>query len=104
VDSTDNLGQKFTESHRIELKAKGNSSKITDILKKIDGVKSVDGGAGAAVSAAGFTIEVEKDKDIRAEVARRIVEGGFDLLELRYKSMSLEDVFLRLVTEEEGER
>ena len=104
VDSTDNLGHKFTESHRIELKATGNPAKITDMLKKIDGVKGVDGGAGAEVSAAGFTIEVEKDKDIRAEVARRIVEGGFDLLELRYKSMSLEDVFLRLVTEEEGER
>ena len=28
--------------------------------------------------------------------------GGFGLLEMRTRSLSLEDVFLRLVTEEEG--
>jgi ABC-2 type transport system ATP-binding protein len=96
VDKTENLGQKFTESHKIELKATGDAKKIADSIGRIDGVQSVDR------SGAGFTVEVEKDKDIRAQIARKVVEDGFDLLELRYKSMSLEDVFLRLVTEEEG--
>jgi ABC-2 type transport system ATP-binding protein len=96
VDKTENLGQKFAESHKIELKAKGDAKKIADAIGRIDGVQSVDR------SGPGFTVEVEKDKDLRAQIARKVVEGGFDLLELRYKSMSLEDVFLRLVTEEEG--
>jgi ABC-2 type transport system ATP-binding protein len=96
VDKTENLGQKFAESHKIELKAAGDAKKIADSIGRIDGVQSVDR------SGAGFTIEVQKDKDIRAQIARKVVEDGFDLLELRYKSMSLEDVFLRLVTEEEG--
>jgi ABC-2 type transport system ATP-binding protein len=96
VDKTENLGQKFTESNRIELKAQGDGRKIADAIGKIDGVKSVDRSGTA------YTVEIEKDKDVRAQIARKVVEGGFDLLELRYKSMSLEDVFLRLVTEEEG--
>jgi ABC-2 type transport system ATP-binding protein len=96
VDRTENLGQKFAESHKIELKAHGDAKKIADAIGRIDGVQSVDRSGG------GFTIEIQKDKDLRAQIARKVVEGGFDLLELRYKSMSLEDVFLRLVTEEEG--
>jgi len=47
-------------------------------------------------------VETEKDKDLRSQIAKRIVEEGFELLELRSRSMSLEDVFLKLVTEEEG--
>ena len=35
-------------------------------------------------------------------MAKKIVENGFGLLEMKSRSMSLEDVFLRLVTEEEG--
>jgi ABC-2 type transport system ATP-binding protein len=49
-------------------------------------------------------VDSEKDKDLRAEIARKVVEGGFDLLEMRSYSMTLEDVFLKLVTEEEGVR
>jgi hypothetical protein len=37
-------------------------------------------------------------------LARKIVESGFDLLEMRTMSMSLEEVFLQLTTKEEGVR
>jgi len=49
-------------------------------------------------------IETEKEKDLRAQIAKTIVESGFGLLELKSRAMSLEDVFLKLVTEEEGVR
>jgi len=49
-----------------------------------------------------YTVETQKDKDLRSQIAKRIVEEGFELLELRSRSMSLEDVFLKLVMEEEG--
>jgi hypothetical protein len=50
-----------------------------------------------------YIIDVEKDTDLRAEIARKIVENGFDLLELKRKSLSLEDIFLKLVVKEEGQ-
>ena len=49
-----------------------------------------------------YIIDVEKDKDIRAELARKVVEKGFGLLEFKPRMLSLEEVFLKLVTEEEG--
>ena len=69
--------------------------------------ETVSGIAGVRnVSSSGnrFVVDSEKDGDLRAEIARKVVEGGFDLLEMRAHSMTLEDVFLKLVTEEEGER
>ena len=41
-------------------------------------------------------------KDLRPELARLLVQQGFDLLELKSQEFSLEDVFLNLVTEEES--
>jgi hypothetical protein len=41
--------------------------------------------------------------DLRDELARAAVEGGFGLRELQARTLSLEDVFLHLTTEEPDE-
>jgi ABC-2 type transport system ATP-binding protein len=38
--------------------------------------------------------------DLRGKIAATVVSGGYELLELRAISLSLEDVFLQLTTEE----
>jgi len=96
VDSTDNIGSRFVQHKQIEVVAHGQPEKIVEKLTKMEGVMRIDNTANH------YTIDVEKDSDLRAQVAKVIVENGFDLLEMRTKAMSLEDVFLRLVTEEEG--
>ncbi len=96
VDSTDNIGSRFVQHNQIEVVAQGQPEKIVEKLTEMEGIMRIDNTANI------YTIDVEKDSDLRAQVARVIVENGFDLLEMRTKAMSLEDVFLRLVTEEEG--
>ena len=39
-------------------------------------------------------------KDVRPVVARRVIEAGLDLLELRSAGISLEQIFLQLTREE----
>ena len=41
-------------------------------------------------------------RDSVSEIAEFVVKNGWGLLEMRSVEMSLEDVFLRLTTEEEG--
>jgi ABC-2 type transport system ATP-binding protein len=43
-----------------------------------------------------FEIESVKDKLVRGDLARAVVEAGWDLNELRSSAMSLEEVFLQL--------
>ncbi len=47
-----------------------------------------------------FLVETERDRDLRPELARAVCSNAWGLLELRPVDMSLEDVFIRLVTEE----
>jgi ABC-2 type transport system ATP-binding protein len=101
ADTTDNIGASLAESHQIELKVGGGRERIAqakETLGGMGGVRSVD------VAGDTLLIDAEKERDLRAEIARKVVETGFDLLEMRSRSMSLEDVFLKLVTEEEGVR
>ena len=46
------------------------------------------------------TLSTTKERDMRADVARAIVQQGWQLLELRAVRLSLEEVFVQLVTEE----
>jgi ABC-2 type transport system ATP-binding protein len=95
VDETENLGKSFIHTHQVELMVKGPPKEIMNNLRQIDGISRVDN-AGER-----YTVEMEKDRDLRAIIAKKVVQSGFELLELKSRAMSLEDVFIKLVTEEE---
>ena len=42
-------------------------------------------------------VESAEDQDVREEIARRCVEGGWGLREMRPLTMSLEDIFIRII-------
>jgi len=96
VDRTENIGQSLTKSLQIEMVVEGPSDKVVESLSKMEGIEKVKSTGNT------YIIDVEKDKELRALIARKIVESGYGLLEMKTRSMSLEDIFLRLVTEEEG--
>lgn len=97
VDTTENIGRSFMHTNQIEVTVQGPSDRIIENLTKMDGINRVDH------KGMSYIIDVEKDTDLRAEIAKKIVENGFDLLELKRKSLSLEDIFLKLVIKEEGQ-
>ena len=70
-------------------------------LAKVPGVVRVAPADNAATGA--FEVESEKGRDVRRELAKAVVLGGHDLLELRPTRVSLEDIFLSLTTEEQPE-
>jgi ABC-2 type transport system ATP-binding protein len=96
VDRTENIGQSLTKSLQIEIVVEGPSDKVIASLSKMEGIEKVKSAGNT------YIIDVEKDKELRALISRKIVESGYGLLEMKTRFMSLEDIFLRLVTEEEG--
>jgi len=101
ADTTDNIGASLTEGLKVEIRVGGGREKAAQAQEMVNGLPGV---RSVEVSGNTLVIDAEKDKDVRPEIARKVVEGGFDLLEMNSRSMSLEDVFLKLVTEEEGVR
>ncbi len=58
---------------------------VSRVIPKADGQKRLI-----------FEVEAGKDRSIRGDVARAVVEAGWDLNELRPAALSLEEIFLQL--------
>ena len=66
---------------------------------------SVDGVSGVeAIEPEGdFMVESVSNENIRPMLARAVVDSGWGLREMRSKDLSLEEVFIQLVTEEKAD-
>ncbi len=71
-----------------------NAATANKLLGAIPGVEGVN------PQGDGYTIRVKAGQDIRGDVAQKVIEGGYRLLELRPVAMTLEDMFLDLVSKE----
>lgn len=103
VDTPQNLTRQQQGASRIFLKIKGPETGLKERLREVGGVLSVESSIleGDGEEAHSFSVETELKQDVRGQLARSVIESGFELLELRSMEMSLEDVFTQLTTQEE---
>lgn len=94
-DSTQHLQTRLTGAQRGLLRVRGAASELIPKIASIPGVTSV-----IPINGDGLEFESAPGEDIRAEVARRVVQAQFDLIELQSTSMSLEEIFLQLTRDE----
>jgi len=99
VDTPANLTRRLRGSETLFVHVDGDRAAEARVaLERVQGVVRVsanDGQPGAA-----FEIESEAGHDVRPDLARAVVGGGWALLELRPLRMSLEEIFLSLTTED----
>ncbi len=97
-DTPENLSRQLGQGARISLAVEGPEAQVAAALQAVPGVARVNSrGEGR------YLVEAGNDRDLRPELARLLVQQGFDLLELKTQEFTLEEVFLNLVTEEETE-
>ncbi len=97
TDTPSNLTSQLQKTAKIILEASGPIREVAQGLEALEGVQKVDveeDGRGK------FLIETDRSKDMRPEIARLVIDKGASLLELRSVQLSLEDIFMQLVTEE----
>lgn len=63
-------------------------------------LESLPGLAAIQPQGPGFSLRAEPDQDIRPYIAERVAAAGYTLLELRPVAMTLEDIFLDIVSRE----
>ena len=99
-DTPENLTARLSRSTRIQLQVEGPVEAVAAELRRLPGIGSVERKtAGDGINT--FVVETALDRDVRRDVASALVGKGWGLLELRPLGMTLEDIFLKLVTEEE---
>jgi ABC-2 type transport system ATP-binding protein len=102
VDTTQNLTTQLKGGERVRIEVKGAAESLRASIASIEGVKSVEV-ESIADNLVTAEIESERGADLRAQIASRVVNKGFDLLEMRAVNLSLEDIFMQLTTEEHVE-
>jgi ABC-2 type transport system ATP-binding protein len=95
-DTPANLTHQLNRDARLHLMVRGPVPEVQAALQAVPGVKTVRGQEDGT-----FTLEADLDSEVRPELARCVVQKGWDLLELKTQEFTLEDVFINLVTEEE---
>jgi len=94
-DSIKNLSATVSGTKRIRLEVEGPSKKIAERLRQIKGVIRVN------YEDTLYTIECSAKQDPHSQIMEAMVQGGWTLLSLETMEMSLEDIFLKLTTEED---
>jgi len=100
IDTPEGLAHQVKGAERVALVVDGPQDLVIEKLQSIDGVMNVQAVGGGNGQPTSFTVECQLDTDLRRELASAVVSQGWGLLELRGVSMSLEDVFINLITKE----
>ena len=97
TDTPTNLTSQLQKSSKVSLQVRDGAAGLVPFLQDLKGVQNVmvqenDHGH--------ILVETDRAGDLRPEIARLVLERGLDLLELKLVDLSLEDIFMQLVTEE----
>ncbi len=94
-DTPERLQAGLSGVQRISVRVLGDSDGLEKMIKGISGVGKV-----TLLEEGAVEVETPPGKDLRPVIARNVIKGGFDLLELKKIELSLEDIFLQLTREE----
>lgn len=101
ADTPENLTARLQKGMKINLQIRdGDPKEAQRVLESVEGVSRVTLDKEISPGVHTYVVESLDRTDIRGHLARKVVERGWDLLELHSVEMSLEDIFLQLVTEE----
>jgi ABC-2 type transport system ATP-binding protein len=107
TDSVENLQNRArgAESVLVEVEGRNGALDSQTIQRRLETVSGVSRVLFKDERNNRSTFEVEslKDRSIRGDLARAIVESGWNLNELRSAAMSLEEIFLQLTATEQTE-
>ncbi len=101
--SPENLSLDEADSQLIEVIVKGSKEEIVKKISDLDGVDEVDAKSekqeGDKIV---LRVRVKKGYDIMNKIANEVIQGGWKLLSISPLNVSLEDVFVKLITTEKG--
>ncbi|HJS20893.1 MAG TPA: ABC transporter ATP-binding protein, partial [Anaerolineales bacterium] len=90
-DTPENLQSRLVGAQRVVLRVRGETDGLAARIGKVKGAMDVEAKQDGSVE-----FEFSAGEDVRPQVAKAVVQAGFDLLEMRSIGLSLEEIFLEL--------
>jgi ABC-2 type transport system ATP-binding protein len=102
-DKPQNLAERLQNVQTIELEIKGPPKDVLTMLRGIKGIGDVSKSGDLQNGISSYLTESRRGSDVRQELASSVVNSGWGLLKMEPRSMTLEEIFLKLTTVEEME-
>jgi ABC-2 type transport system ATP-binding protein len=99
VDTPENLTERLQKSRQMEIVVRAPRAEVEAKLRNVAGVTRVQV-THQDDKMLTLLADCEMGTDVRPAVAKTLVGSGWDLYELRAVEMTLEEIFIQLVTEE----
>jgi ABC-2 type transport system ATP-binding protein len=100
VDTPENLSKGFGTASKLSVTIAGPKGSVTGHIKDIYGVKYVEPNVEREKDVFNYVVESDKDIDVRRPLFFAMAKAGYPIIELKSMDLSLEDIFLQIVTEE----
>ena len=99
-DTPENLSKRLMGTSSLLLRVDGEKDKIKMALNNIQGTKKIQFQESPEPNTINITIEADKTTDIRRQVFHALSKANCPILQMRNLDMTLEDIFLHLITKE----
>lgn len=100
VDTPENLTTQLKGSERVQMEVRGKEETLREAVEEVEGVTKIEVDAIENSDHLKAIVESESGTDLRGKLAAAVIGKGLELYELKAVSLSLEDIFLQLTTEE----
>jgi len=100
IDTPENLSKGLGSASKLSASISGPRSSVENAIRGIYGVRYVEAVSSRDSETTTYIIESDRDIDIRKPLFFAMAKLGYPIIELKSLSMSLEDIFLQIVTEE----
>jgi ABC-2 type transport system ATP-binding protein len=98
----ENLVSSLGAGNVILATVEGDPARVQETLARVPGVARVTQDRLTGTTLGAYRLETAPDANPRAEVAAAAIGAGFKLLELQSQGLSLEDIFLRVISGKEA--
>lgn len=96
-DTPQALGEQLQGARRIRVQVRADQLRpLQECLQALPGVLQVQPQGDGTLE-----IHTQAEVDLRPQIAREVINAGYDLLELHTVTLGLEDIFLQLIQQEE---
>ena len=103
VDTPSNLEEKFEDDNRIYVTVEDEKNKINKVAKKIKNLKSIEFIKDKNDGTKEYELIADKSTDLRKGIFNLFPKNDINILELKKTEITLEDAFLKLISQKETE-
>lgn len=101
IDTPENLSKGLNRAAKLTATIAGPQNQVSKLINDIYGVMYSDVLSKPGKDTVTYVIEADKDIDIRRPLFFAMAKAGYPIIELKSMDMTLEDIFLKVITVEE---